>query len=196
MGAEIGKRAANLIDALQAAALCVARQRRERRLKLVEAGAEFGCQHIDLGVEIFQPMIGGAACVAEQQVAHLVNGVALGLYLCRLMRSHLWPPRCCRHVSPSVVFAAFCDGFFYLRDYTPKAYAEGKDKLARSPGFAQRLARQAQHQPHILHRSARRAFAQIVEPCDQHRLAARFIGDHHQLHLVGVVQGFGVQSLV
>jgi hypothetical protein len=45
-----------------------------------------------------------------------------------------------------------------------------------------------QHQPHVLHRRARRALAEIVEPRDQHRLAVLVAGEDVELEHVGLVE--------
>jgi len=47
-----------------------------------------------------------------------------------------------------------------------------------------------QHQPQILHRRARRSFAEIVETRDEHRVAARLVGPNVEIEAVGPMERF------
>ena len=52
---------------------------------------------------------------------------------------------------------------------------------------------QTQHQVHVLHRLARRAFAQVVDQRHHHRLALVRVGEHMQAQFVGAIEGLGVE---
>ena len=55
---------------------------------------------------------------------------------------------------------------------------------------------QPQHQGDVLHGRARRPFAQVVQPRDQHRLAVFLVGVDIKFQPVGVVQRLGLQLAV
>src|SRR5439155_1396040 len=69
-----------------------------------------------------------------------------------------------------------------------------------SPGLLRRRASrndglvvQPQHQLQVLHRGARGALAEVVEPRHQHRLAPRLIGVNAEFELVAVVERLGLE---
>src|SRR3984957_14778320 len=68
-------------------------------------------------------------------------------------------------------------------------------KAYAAPGYLRDDRRLApEHQHEVLHRRARRAFAEIVEFGDEQRLAARLVGEHVDLDVVGPVQRFRLDA--